>query len=55
MKCPMCNKGEMKKVNDTIKEDDVAFEAFKCGSCGEEIMDMNQLKTLALETRERFK
>ncbi len=46
MECPIC-KGEMKKINDKIKEDGIEFEAFKCQSCGEEIMDMKQLKSLA--------
>ena len=55
MNCPICKIGEMKKIKDTIREDNVEFEAFKCGSCGEEIMDMKQLKVLALEARERFK
>lgn len=41
----------MKKINDFIKEDGVKFEAFKCVSCGEEIMDMKQLKVLAQSYR----
>lgn len=51
MKCPICNKKKMKKIKDTIKQDGVEFEAFKCKSCGEEIMDMKQLKVLAGEYR----
>lgn len=46
MECPIC-KGKMEKIKDTIKEDNVEFEAFRCSSCGEEIMDMIQLKSLA--------
>ena len=51
MKCPICNKGEMEKIKDIIKQDGIEFEAFKCRSCGEEIMDMRQLKTLAQKYR----
>ena len=46
MKCPIC-KGTMKSVHDAIEEDNIAFQAYKCTSCGEELMDMNQLKALA--------
>ncbi|MEK6826572.1 MAG: AbrB/MazE/SpoVT family DNA-binding domain-containing protein [Nanoarchaeota archaeon] len=41
----------MKKVKDKIEQDGVEFEAFKCGSCGEEIMNMKQLKLLAQKYR----
>lgn len=51
MKCLICNKGEMKKIKDLIKQDGIEFEAFKCDSCGEEIMDMKQLKVLAQKYR----
>ena len=51
MKCPICNKGEMKKTKDIIKQEGIEFEAFKCMSCGEEIMNMNQLKVLANKYR----
>lgn len=51
MKCPLCNKGRMEKVKDVIEEDGMPFEAFKCNSCGEEIMDMQQLKVLANKYR----
>ncbi len=50
MKCPTCN-GEMEKIKDEIKQDKVEFEAFRCNSCGEEIMDMKQLKVLANKYR----
>ena len=33
------------------EEVDIEFEAFKCKSCGEEIMNMSQLKTLASKYR----
>ena len=51
MKCPVCNKGEMKKIRDVIKQDGIEFEAFRCKFCGEEIMDMKQLKVLAHKYR----
>ena len=51
MRCLVCNKDEMKKVKDIIREDNIEFEAFKCSSCGEEIMDMKQLKGLAQSYR----
>lgn len=51
MKCPICNKGEMEKIKDVIKQDGVEFEAFRCKSCGEEIMNMKQLKVLAQKYR----
>lgn len=47
MKCPVCNKGEMKKKKDVIEQDGVEFEALQCPKCGEEIMTMKQLKVLA--------
>lgn len=50
MKCPMCKK-EMKKVKDVMEQDGIEFEAFKCNSCGEELMNMKQLKTLAKKYR----
>src|SRR3989344_8469626 len=50
MKCPICN-GEMKKVKDMIRQDGISFEAFQCDFCGEEIMDMKQLKSLANKYR----
>ena len=52
MKCPICNKGEMEKIKDTIKQDGINFEAFKCKSCGEEIMNMKQLEVLAKKYRD---
>jgi len=50
MKCPICA-GLMKKISDKMEQDGVAFEAFKCGSCGEEIMNMKQLHSLAQKYR----
>lgn len=46
MKCPICL-GTMEKIEDAMKQDGVTFYAHRCGKCGEEIMDMNQLKELA--------
>lgn len=51
MKCPICNKGEMKIVKDVIEEDGVEFEALKCPNCGEKIMNMSQLRVLANKYR----
>ncbi len=47
MICPICKKDKMEKVKDKIEEDGIEFEALKCSSCGEEIMNMSQLKSLA--------
>lgn len=41
----------MKRVNDSIEGDGVAFEAFRCPECGEEIMTMKQLGELARKYR----
>lgn len=41
----------MEKKKDMIEQDSVEFEAFACPSCGEEILTMNQLKTLASKYR----
>lgn len=51
MKCPVCKKGTMEKVKDTIKQDAVEYEALKCKICGEELMNMHQLKSLACKYR----
>ncbi len=40
------------KIKDKIHEDNVDFEAYKCSSCGEELLDMHQLKGLATKYRE---
>ncbi|MFH1209756.1 MAG: YgiT-type zinc finger protein [archaeon] len=55
MKCPICNKGEMESIKDTIKEDNIEFEAFRCKHCGEEIMNMKQLNVLANKYRKMRK
>lgn len=44
MKCPIC-KGKMKLINDEM--DNVTFEAFRCISCGEELLNSSQLRSLA--------
>jgi len=41
----------MEKIKDKIKQDGVAFEAYKCVQCGEEIMNMKQLGKLAQKYR----
>lgn len=51
MKCIICGKEKMEKIKDVIKQDGIEFEAFRCSSCGEEIMDMKQLKVLASKYR----
>jgi len=51
MKCVICQKGKMEKVKDIMEQDGVEFEAFKCSKCGEEIMNMKQLKVLASKYR----
>ena len=43
----MCKKGTMEKIKDIIEQDSVEFEAYKCTSCGEEIVDMEQLHEVA--------
>ena len=51
MKCAVCNKGTMETIKDVMEQDGLAFEAYKCSNCGEEIMDMKQLKSLATKYR----
>ena len=51
MKCPVCQKGKMEKKKDVMEQDGIEFEAYKCQECGEEIMDMKQLKVLAGKCR----
>lgn len=51
LKCPLCS-GLMQKVEDQIKQDKVSFAAYKCTSCGEELVNMEQLKELAHKYRE---
>ena len=50
MKCPICQ-GKMEKISSVIEKDSVGFEAFKCTACGEEIMNMKQLNSLANKYR----
>ncbi len=49
--CPVCRKGKMEKKKDVMEQDGMEFEAYKCAECGEEIMDMKQLKVLASKYR----
>lgn len=51
MNCPICH-GSMKRVKDEIAEDKVAFSAYRCEKCGEELLTMSQLKGLAEKYRE---
>ena len=41
----------MKVIKDVMEEDGVDYELFKCTSCGEELLDMKQLKVLANKYR----
>lgn len=41
----------MERIKDKIKEDNMEFEAWKCTSCGEELVNMEQLKALATKYR----
>src|SRR3989338_4540952 len=47
MRCPVCQKGKMEKKKGIMEQDGIEFEAYTCLECGEEIMDMKQLKVLA--------
>ena len=49
-RCPAC-RGEMKEIKDSIKEDNVDYEAYRCTSCGEELMNMKQLRSVAAKYR----
>lgn len=51
MKCPSCSKGTMKKIKDSIEQDDIDFESYQCTTCGEEILTMQQMKVLAHKYR----
>lgn len=37
----------IKKKKDVIEQDGIEFKAYECTECGEEIMNMKQLKVLA--------
>jgi len=41
----------MKEIRDNIKEDAIEYEAYRCSSCGEELMNMKQLKSVAAKYR----
>ena len=51
MKCPVCQKGKMEKKKGIMEQDGIEFEAYKCLECGEEIMNMKQLRVLANKYR----
>jgi len=51
IQCPNC-KGNMEKIKDKIAEDGVEFEAYRCTSCGEELMNTLQLRSLATQYKE---
>jgi len=48
MRCAYCNV-KMKKIQDTMTEDNISFEAYECSACGERLLDGNQLHALARE------
>ncbi len=50
--CPVCNKGMMEKSNDAIKQDGIEFEIMRCSSCKEELLTMEQLKSVADQYRQ---
>jgi len=50
VKCPLC-RGTMEKIKDRMPEDNVEFEAYRCKSCGEELMNMGQMGVLAAKYR----
>jgi len=52
MKCPICKAEEMKEQKEIMEQDGIEFEAYKCPKCGEEIMNMKQLKVLADKYRQ---
>jgi len=41
----------MEKIKDQMPVDNIEFEAYRCRSCGEELLDMEQLGTLAAKYR----
>ncbi len=51
MKCPLCQ-GAMNRIKDKLREDSVDFTAYQCSKCGEELLTMGQLRTLAGKYRE---
>lgn len=50
MNCPKCN-GKMSEKKDKTPEG-VVYRYRKCGKCGEEIVDMKQLHSVAQQYRE---
>ncbi|HIH15963.1 MAG TPA: AbrB/MazE/SpoVT family DNA-binding domain-containing protein [Candidatus Diapherotrites archaeon] len=50
MNCPQCGK-KMAEGRDKTPEG-IGYAYFKCGSCGEEIVNMSQLHAVAKEYRE---
>lgn len=39
-------------IQSEIHQDKVPFQAYRCGKCGEELLDMKQLKELATKYRQ---
>lgn len=51
MICHNC-KGKMEKIFGEMPKEKVEYEAYKCISCGEEILTMDQMKNLADKYKE---
>jgi len=51
MKCPTCKKGNMTKKNKVMEDDGIGYEVYRCNKCGEEVLDMYQLRDLAIKYR----
>ena len=51
MECPLC-KGKMNIVKDIMPKEKVDFEAYQCEKCGEQLINMQQLKVLAKKYRD---
>lgn len=49
MKCIACNKGKMRLVSG--RHNGVAYSAYKCDRCGEEIMNLAQTKRFMQATQ----
>ncbi len=50
MKCKICGGGVEKKIG-VMEEDGVEYGYFGCSKCGEEYLNMGQLKKVAAEYR----
>ena len=46
MKCPKCRK-DMKLKKGSFEEDNISYDYYRCDSCNEEILDMDQMKKVS--------